>query len=291
MKPGVFIVSLLVIILSGCRESFTDKVKKTAVEDTAHQVSDSNYHPEGKTIGERFAVPDGFRRITLDDRSFGYYLRNLPLKPLESKVTYYDGSNKPKGTVYEAVVDLPIGKRDLHQCADAVMRLRAEYLFSLKKYDSIHFNFTNGFRADYSKWQKGQRISVKGNRVKWIHSAQPSNSYADFWKYLEMVFSYAGTASLEEELKSISLQELQTGDVFIQGGFPGHAVIVVDVAWEDTTREKVFLLAQSYMPAQEIQVLKNPNNSGLSPWYRISEIHQELRTPEWVFKNTDLKRF
>ncbi len=170
------------------------------------------------------------------------------------------------------------------------MRLRAEYLFDQKKYDSIHFNFTNGFKAAYSNWRKGKRIVVAGNNVSWKHKAQPSDSKKDFWKYLEMVFSYAGTASLSKELKSISIEELRIGDVFIQGGFPGHAVIVIDVAISQNKEEKIFMLAQSYMPAQEIQILKNPNNVDLGPWYS-SDITNELRIPEWTFKKTDLKRF
>mgnify|MGYP000471731144 CR=1 FL=1 len=87
------------------------------------------------------------------------------------------------------------------------------------------------------------------------------------------------------------MKEIEIGDVFIKGGFPGHAVIVVDMAINKTNQEKVFLLAQSYMPAQELQILKNPNNQEISPWYRVSEISGELRTPEWTFKKTDLKRF
>ena len=185
---------------------------------------------------------------------------------------------------------LPIGKRDLHQCADAVMRLRAEYLFNHKKYDSIHFNFTNGFKADYSNWRKGKRIVVSGNNVSWRQKTQASDSKKAFWKYLEMVFSYAGTASLSEEMKSIPIEELRIGDVFIQGGFPGHAVIVVDIAIDKSSNKKIFMLAQSYMPAQEIQIIKNPNNVDLSPWYD-SDVPDLLQTPEWTFKKTDLKRF
>lgn len=89
---------------------------------------------------------------------------------------------------------------------------------------------------------------------------------------------------------AIPLSELSVGDVFIQGGSPGHAVIIVDMAVNKNTGEKLFLLAQSYMPAQEIQVLKNPNNSSNSPWYSTSFV-QELMTPEWTFRVTDLKRF
>ncbi len=36
------------------------------------------------------------------------------------------------------------------------------------------------------------------------------------------------------------------------------------------TRKKVYLLAQSYMPAQQIHILVNPANSLLSPWYELS---------------------
>jgi hypothetical protein len=44
------------------------------------------------------------------------------------------------------------------------------------------------------------------------------------------------------------------------------------------------------MPAQEIQLLKNPNNEGLSPWYSLS-FSGDLYTPEWTFSQDELKRF
>ncbi len=282
-------IAIICALFLNCKEGNSNTQVKTVVADQKIP-SSALFDLPGNTIAERFNVPEGYTRIKVDSASFGKYLRNLPLKDAGEKVMYFDGSTKNKNNVYDAVIDLPIGKRDLHQCADAVMRLRAEYFFNHKKYDSIHFNFTNGFRADYSNWRKGKRISVNGNNVRWNNSGQPSDSYQTFWKYLEMVFSYAGTASLEREMKAISLAELKIGDVFIKGGFPGHAVIVVDMARNKSTGKKIFLLAQSYMPAQEIQILKNPDNSELSPWYS-SGISNELRTPEWVFKKTELRRF
>lgn len=242
------------------------------------------------TIQQRFQLPQGFVREEESKTSFDYFLRNLPLKPLGSNVLYFDGTTKPNRNVYEAVVDLPIGKQDLHQCADAVMRLRADYFYSQKQYDKIHFNFTNGFRADFSKWAAGYRIAIKGNKTSWIKTAKPSNSYETYWKYLEKVFMYAGTASLEKELKPINALDIKIGDVFIKGGFPGHAVIVVDMAVNPKNNQKIMLLAQSYMPAQEIQILKNPNNSSLSPWYAV-DFGTSLQTPEWTFSSSQLKRF
>lgn len=47
------------------------------------------------------------------------------------------------------------------------MRLRAEYLWNQKQYDKIHFNFTNGFRINYTEFMKGKHIVVKGNKTYW----------------------------------------------------------------------------------------------------------------------------
>ncbi len=238
-------------------------------------------------IATRFPTPQGYSRKPAAPHSFTAFLRALPLKPKGALVKYYDGVSKPNRNVYEAVIDLPIGKRNLHQCADAVMRLRADYLFQKKEYDRISFHFTNGFEAAFSRWRKGERIVVKGNKVNWVKSAAPSDSYETYWKYMEMVFTYAGTASLSKELQSIEISQIQPGDVFIKGGFPGHAVIVTDVA-ENEKGQKVFMLAQSYMPAQELQVLKNPAGKGV--WYDIN-FGQTLNTPEWTFDVSELKRF
>ena len=106
---------------------------------------------------------------------------------------------------------------------------------------------------------------------------------------MEIIFSYAGTLSLSKELKTVNVEDINIGDVFIQGGSPGHAVVVVDMA-VDNKGKNIFLLAQSYMPAQELQVLKNPGNALLSPWYS-SDFGEVLQTPEWTFRKTDLKRF
>ena len=248
------------------------------------------FQPEKEFLQDRFNTPNGFERINVDENSFAAWLRQLPLKPEGSKVKYYDGSIKEKPGVYLAVVDLPIGTKNLHQCADAVIRLRAEYLYDQKRYDEIRFHFTNGFLAEYSKWVEGYRIKVNGNEVSWVNSVEPSNTPDTFWKYLETVFTYAGTLSLEKELKAVPINEMQIGDVFIQGGSPGHAVIVVDMAENLELGEKVFMLAQSYMPAQEIQILKNPSNGILSPWY-ILEIVDIFQTPEWRFTYNDLMGF
>ena len=236
----------------------------------------------------RIAPPQGF--IRKEANGFGNYLRNLPLKPIGTKVKLYDGSLKGwQGGAY-AVVDMEIGTSDLQQCADAVMRLRAEYLWHEKKYEEIHFNFTNGMRVDYSKWAQGYRIKVNGNNTSWYKATGEDYSYQTFRKYMNQIFMYAGTASLSKELKSISLSDLQVGDVFIIGGHPGHAMIVVDMA-EDYMGNKAILVAQSYMPAQDIHIVTNLKDKAKSPWYIINRTTKEFNFPEYHFNSSQIMRF
>jgi hypothetical protein len=243
------------------------------------------------TILSRFSVPQGYIRQEIEDQSFASYLRNFPLLASDTPVHLYNGQLKGNQYVHAAVLDIDVGQRDLQQCADAIMRLRAEYQWSQKKYDEIAFNFTNGWRFDYSKWREGNKLFVGGNKTEWRTGNGRKESYKDFRAYLDQVFMYAGTLSLSKELKPKSLENLEIGDVFIYGGSPGHAVLVVDMAVNETTGDKAFLLAQSYMPAQQIHVLKNMENRDMSPWYLVSEIEHALYTPEWTFESNSLKEF
>lgn len=208
----------------------------------------------------RFKAPEGDHRIVSTPGTFAAYLQNIPLKPAGTHTLTYQGKVAVTDAYTAAVVDISVGKQDLQQCADAVMRLRAEYLFKQKNYQAISFNFVSGFRCDYLSYANGYRYQNN----KWMLKAKPDHSYQNFLRYMDLVFSYAGTPSLEKQLKKVaSAADLQVGDVFIRGGSPGHCFIVMDVA-EDTVHQKVFLLAQSYMPAQNIQIVKNG-----APWFSL----------------------
>lgn len=249
----------------------------------------TQYH-EKHTIENRIAVPDGYQRINAEQDSFQYWLRYLPLKQKQSAVYLYNGEKKDNQNAHAAVIDIDVGGTDLQQCSDAVIRLKAEYLYSKGDSKAIHFNFSSGDNASFEAWTEGYRPIVSGNNVKWQKQAGQDHSYSNFKKYLNTVFMYAGTFSLNRELQKISINEMEIGDIFIQGGFPGHAVIVVDMAVHQKTGRKLFLLAQSYMPAQDIHVLKNPMNKAFSPWYEVT-FGKELQTPEWTFQKEHLKRF
>jgi hypothetical protein len=181
-------------------------------------------------------------------------------------VYLFNGSLKSNQAAQFAVLDLPIGKTDLQQCADVVMRLRAEYLFSQGRYDEIEFKDNN---ATSYKWRGGS------DRLAFQH-------------YLDQVFAYCGTASLQKQLRPLgSDSQAGPGDVLVNGGFPGHAMMIVDEAVDDQGN-KVFMLVQGYMPAQDIHITKNPGDHALSPWYSLPG-GETIVTPEWTFRPNSLR--
>ena len=226
-------------------------------------------------------------RVEPEKGGFAEFLQNLPLKPDGAVVKYFDGRTKIS-SAYTAVVDYTLGDRDLQQCADAVIRLRAEYLYQSGQQDRIQFHFVNGFLASFPKWARGYGISVNGNEAQWGRNTANNESYESFQKYLDIVYAYASTLSLDNELDAIDITKMAAGDVFIRGGSPGHCVIVVDTAIQEAGGKKAFMLAQGYMPAQDIQILKCPAADNASPWY-TDDFGDILVTPEYTFSKTELK--
>ena len=109
-----------------------------------------------------------------------------------------------------------------------------------------------------------------------------------FAGWLDDVFSWAGTASLERDGKKVaSPSEMTAGDFFVLSGVPfGHAVLILDVAKDERGRTAL-LIGQSYMPAQSFQVLAN----GGSPWFIIEPGAAVVETPFWrPFPMSSLRR-
>ena len=228
-------------------------------------------------LSDRFPAPAGTSRVPAPPRSFATWLRHLPLLPAGTPVHLFDGRKKPRQDVHAAVVALDVPRRDLQQCADAIMRLRAEYLLALGQPGRIAFHPDIG---------KPHALTYHGA------------SRADFMRFMTRVFAEAGSASLQAELPPRT-DALSPGDVLIQGGHPGHAVLVLDVAEGPGTgpgspRRRYLLLGQSYMPAQQFHVVRNPSDATLSPWYDEAALDRPtgLATPEWLpFRRRDVHRF
>ena len=248
--------------------SFSCSNSAPANEKTRQQIAKSSYKDENPFHQIKdIPTPEGFARTAADSNSFGEWLRQVALKK-DRKVYTFNGSVKLNQTAQFAVLNISVGDKNLQQCADAVMRLRAEYLFSQKKYDDILFtdneNHSYKFTAPYTR--------------------------ENFTRYLEKVFGWCGSASLAKQLKPVSdFSTIQAGDVLIRGGFPGHAVIVMDVA-KNAEGKKMYMLAQSYTPAQDIHILQNPMNEEASPWYEVDE-NKVIQTPEYTFYQSELRRW
>ena len=272
-------------------------------------LSGSQYINEnGTTIKTRFIPPKGYNRVvyppiayhtsggekvgTYEEsvKSFSTYLQDLPLKQYGSPVLLYNGQNKTN-QVHASVIDIPILKEDLIQCADAIIKLRAEYLYNcypIYEDQNIKFTLTNGIEVPLNRFRRGERIKVNGNKTTWIKSSNGNKTDRQiFDEYLRFIYSYAGTASLAKDMKKVDIKDISVGDVFIKGGNPGHAIIVVDLAINKNTGKKIMLLAQSYMPSQEMHILKSFED--ISPWYYVED--KDLVTPEWKFSKGSLKMF
>jgi Domain of unknown function (4846) len=222
-------------------------------------------HVREQTI-QNIPLPSGYARIHFDPTSFPAWLRSIRLRN-DRRVFLYNGELKTNQSAQFAVLDIPVGQKDLQQCADAIMRLRAQYLLDNKKFTEISFADNSGRKYDYATF--------------------PGLA---FEKYLEKVFSCCGTISLEKQLKRVTdFYQMQPGDILIKGGSPGHAIIVVDMA-VNRDGKKIYLLAQSFMPAQDIHILKNPENKELNPWYAL-DANSLIYTPEWVFEPKHLRRW
>lgn len=257
MNPNLF-VSIILPVFWACNVS--EKKPPVVREEVSAEPRSNPY----LSVNE-IPVPEGYVRSEANE--FGQWLRNRPLKS-DTRVYLFNGELKPYQAAQFAVLDVPIGKKDLQQCADAVMRLRAEYLFDKGQYDQIIFH--DNSKKAYSFTAPFTRDHLE--------------------KYLETVYSYCGTLSLSGEMVPVSdPSDPQIGDVFIHGGSPGHAAIILDLA-ENTAGERIVLIANSYMPAQSIHIVRNMQDETLSPWIKVDG-RSTVVLPQWSFGAKELKRF
>lgn len=261
----------------------SDQYKKKSGKNTIHENKD--------TVRERFPAPEGYEWIEEPSGSFGYFIEHFTLRPYGSPVLKYDGTQIAKQHLHEAVFDIDTGTKDLQQCADAVIRLRAEYLFKTGKSDEIRFHFTSGDLLSWNDYRSGIRAFVNGNSVRFRKTTAYDDSYGNFRNYLDLVFNYAGTISLNRETEPVTkTQELKSGDILITPGSPGHVVFIAG-ACRNKKGERLFLLGEGFTPAQSIHILSNSFDSEISPWYSLRTDDPETKTARYIFKPSNFRKF
>jgi hypothetical protein len=242
-------------------------------------------------LRQRFDPPRGFSRIELSSESFGAFLRDLPIRTDRTYVLSHRGVRL--GSPSAAVVLLDVGSRDLQQCADAAIRLHAEYLWQRGRAAEAAYHFTSGDRSRWVDWQRGERYRVKGARVERESGPARPNTHAEYRRWLDLVFTYAGSLSLARDTIAVSIDEVAPGDLYVMGGSPGHVVVILDVAI-DAHGRRAALIGQSFMPAQEFHVLRGRGQRVLDEvWFLLPEPeHRELDTPSWrPFGSEHARRF
>lgn len=283
MSPSVFsFISrsfVLGLVIAGCHDPLEppavttthearEAVNAASAEAGAAPAPVTAVYPWGPTSTERLDVryrtPKGFTRDAVKDGSFASFLRTLPLLPAGTKVVDYRGVplyDDGHHANIAAVVDIDVGKANLQQCADAVIRLDAEWRYGKGERDIAYKSLSNE-SLPYKKW-----LGTHGG-----------DSHPVFRSYLDDVFAWANTRSLERDATPVAKSDLRGGDFFVMSGAPfGHTVLVLDVARAEDGR-LALLLGQSYMPAQSFQVL-TPLSA--DPWFVIDADATKVHTPFW----------
>jgi len=285
MKKAFLTVLIILIAFA----FFTKKGKQTLQIAKATVIPVSYINKSGNTVATRVTVPKGYKRTKYPKGSFQEYLRNYKLKPFGSKVINYDGTPYFYQGGHVGILTLGNTTNGLQQCADALIRLRAEYLWNNNQKNKIGFNFTSGHHVSWQKYANGIRPNIKGNKVTFSKKAKADTSKVNFYKYLNLIYTYAGTLSLYTELPKIKDEDIQLGDMLVNPGTPGHIVIIIDEIINDKG-EKYFLLAQGNTPSQTMHLLKNTMDTSMSPWIKLKN-NIVIDIPAYTFDNSKFIRF
>ena len=132
-------------VIAGCKNNDSEKNVFPNISITE---SDTRSQNEFATI-KKIPLPKGFKRVGVEENSFAEWLQNVSLKN-DKTVYLFDGSQKTKQLAQFAVLNISVGKKNLQQCADAVMRLRAEYLFAYDRFKEIHFTDNDGTAYNFT---------------------------------------------------------------------------------------------------------------------------------------------
>lgn len=242
----------------------------------------ANEHPSDQLLPALSTTKDSF--VNFSNDSWAYFLQHLPIT--KGVILDYQGNPVANQSKQAGILAFDVGKRDLQQCADGLMRLRAEYLFEQRRYPEIGFHFTNGQYYSFAEYCNGRRPVAKGHTIQYISAAPVPVSHQALRSYLDIVYTWAGTISLYHHLKPAS--DFGVGVVIITPGSPGHCCIIVDEKI-NAKGERLFKLVEGYTPAQTMYIVSNPINPSINPWYALKK--GTITTASYQFEDYALRKF
>ncbi|MFC6268260.1 DUF4846 domain-containing protein [Frigoriflavimonas asaccharolytica] len=216
MKKIVLLCFLISILSCEKKVNFEDGIDNSLLNlAKSENPQKTIINKDKNTIRERFDAPDNYQWVASEKNSYSNFLENFPLKKYGSPIIKFNNEKIENQNWHEAIFDVDVGEKDLQQCADAIIRLRAEYLYKAKKFDEIKFHFTSGDLCTWNDYKSGIRPKISGNKVSFTKIVSADDSSENFRKYLDLIFTYAGTISLFKETEAIiDNNKLQTGDFF-----------------------------------------------------------------------------
>lgn len=221
-----------------------------------------------ETVGD-IPVPFGYTRVEASPGSYAEYLRSLPLRKRGTKVNLYTGGEANFQFLSTGVIDQDLLSNS-EQCADATMRLRAEYLWQKGRYSEIRFRNVNGNFMTYTG----------------------GSSRKAFETYMRNVYGWCSTYSVYHETTPRPILDVQPGDVLVyparSGHQYGHALIVVDVARK---RSKVAIMcAEGNTPARDKHIVRNLNPLE-TPWFFFDGTESTLWVSVFHFDRNELRHY
>lgn len=254
MKKKIFLVVVAVIMVVGGWLLYSSKTSNPW---------------NAETIGD-IPAPMGYTRIEAENGSYAQYLRSLPLKKRGTKVQLFTGGEARYQFLSTGVIDQDLLSNS-EQCADATMRLRAEYLWSRGRYREISFRDVNG---------------------KMMHYTGGSSRKA-FERYMRNVYGVCSTFSLFTETTPRDINDVQPGDVLVYpartGHKYGHALIVVDVA-KSKSGKVAIMCAEGNTPARDKHIVRNLNPLK-NPWFFLNEDDDTIWISCFHFNKKELRHY
>lgn len=167
------------------------------------------------------------------------------------------------------------------------MRIWAEYLFEQQRFSAIRFHIRNGKAIPYQQWTQGMNILVD-NRAYWTKTPYNPLQYRTFRRYLDFIFQYSDFQTVLRDVESVAASDLAPGDLLLRDD---RAMMVLDMAVNRESGERMVLLACGGTPAQSIRVLQNAAQKDMpGAWFKIGE-QGAINTGAVEFLPADFYRF